>query len=221
LGFTNRLKFFVIRMLGSLLLLALGSTWRLRMMGTGHVRSVRARGLRPIYSFWHGRQLALAYSHRYSKIQIMISEHGDGEMIAQVTDQLGFGSVRGSTTRGGMRALRALARKTRAGFDVAITPDGPRGPRHVLQPGAIAAAMITGCPLVPATVAAWPRWNFRSWDRFMVPRPFADVIVLFGEPMYVPSRLSEAGREEYRERFERRMIELVEAADRMVRPGGK
>ncbi len=217
LTFRQKLKFFLIRMLGALFLLALGGTWRLRFRGTGYVRQLRARGHRPIYAFWHGRLLVLAYSHRERRIQIMISEHGDGEMIAQVTNQLGFGSVRGSTTRGGLRALRALARKLMSGFDVAITPDGPRGPRHVLQAGAIYIAMRTGQPLVPITSTGWPRWTFSSWDRFIVPGPFANVLVMLGEPLHVPSDLDENGREEYRRLFEKRMVELVDAADREVR----
>ncbi len=216
LSFSRRLKFFLIRILGTLFLLALGGTWRLRLRGLSNVRSVRASGHRPIYAFWHGRLLGLAYSHRGQKIQIMISEHADGEMIAQVTSQLGFGSVRGSTTRGGLRALRTLARKVKRGFDGGITPDGPRGPRHIAQPGAIYLAMKTGCPLLPVTSSGWPRWTFSSWDRFIVPKPFASVIVCLGKPLYVPAGLNEAQREDYRQRFEKEMIELVNQADREV-----
>ena len=215
-SFTERLRFFLIRMLGALLLLTLGATWRLRFRGVAFERSVRSRGLRPIYAFWHGRLLALAYSCRDRRVQIMISEHADGEIIAQVTNQLGFGSVRGSTTRGGIRALRALGRKLLGGFDVAITPDGPRGPRHILQAGAIYIAMRTGHPLVPITSTGLPRWTFGSWDRFIIPKPFADVLVRLGEPFYVPPDLNEKQREEYRLRFEKQMIELVETADREV-----
>lgn len=216
MGVAQRLKFFLIRMAGSLFLLALGATWRLRFRGLAYERAVRLRGHRPIYAFWHGRLLAAAYSHRGRRIQIMISEHGDGEIIAQVTGQLGFGSVRGSTTRGGLRALRALGRKLVSGFDVAITPDGPRGPRQVAQGGAIYIAMRTGHPLLPITSSGAPRWTFRSWDRFIVPKPFASVVVCLGRPFYVPPGLDEAQREQYRREFERRMVELVEAADREV-----
>lgn len=205
-----------MRIFGALFLQALGGTWSLRFKGLSREREVRAKGHRPIYAFWHGRLLSLAYSHRGRGIQIMISEHSDGEIIAQITGQLGFGSVRGSTTRGGLRAMRALARRLLEGFDVAITPDGPKGPRHVLQAGAIYIAMRTGHPLVPITSTGWPRWTFKSWDKFIVPKPFSRVLVRLGEPLYVPPDLSEKGREEYRRRFEKRMVELVEAADREV-----
>ncbi len=219
LSFGQRLKFFCIRMLGVLFLLALGGTWRLRFRGLAFEQAVRSRGHRPIYAFWHGRLLALAYSYRARKIQVMISEHGDGEIIAQITSQLGFGPVRGSTTRGGLRAMRALGRRLLGGFDVGITPDGPRGPRHVAQAGAIYIAMRTGHPLVPITSTAWPRWTFSSWDRFIMPKPFADVLVRLGEPFYVPPGLDEKRREEYRQRFEKEMIELLEAADREIAAG--
>jgi lysophospholipid acyltransferase (LPLAT)-like uncharacterized protein len=221
LGFGEKLKFFLIRMLGSLFLLALGGTWRLRFRGLAFEKAVREKGLRPIYAFWHGRLLALAYSHRDRKVQIMISEHGDGEMIAQVTSQLGFGSVRGSTTRGGLRAMRALARRLLDGFDVAITPDGPRGPRHVLQAGAIYIAMRTGHPLVPITSSGWPRWTFGSGDRFIRPKPFANVLVRLGMPFHVPPDLDEKEREEYRRKFEKQMIDLVDTADREVAGPGR
>ena len=216
----QKLKFFLIRMLGSLFLLTLGGTWKLRFRGLAFEKAVHGNGHRPIYAFWHGRLLALAYSYRDRKVQIMISEHGDGEMIAQVTNQLGFGSVRGSTTRGGLRAMRALARRLLDGFDVAITPDGPRGPRHVLQAGAIYIAMRTGHPLVPITSSGWPRWTFGSWDRFIVPKPFANVLIRLGRPFYVPPDLNETEREQYRRRFEKQMINLVDTADReVVEPG--
>ena len=214
--FAQRFKYFLIRMAGALFLMTLGSTWRLKFRGLEHERAVREKRLRPVWAFWHGRLLVLAYAYRDRKIHIMISEHGDGEIIAQVTDQLGFGSVRGSTTRGGLRALRALGRKIFEGYDVAITPDGPKGPRHALQGGAIYAAMKTGCPLLPLTSTAWPRWTFRSWDKFIVPKPFSTVLIRIGEPLYVPPKLNEKQREEYRLRFEKQMVELVETADREV-----
>lgn len=215
-SFFQRLKFFLIRMAGAFLLLSFGSTWRLRFRGLEHERAVRANGHRPIYAFWHGRLLGLAYSYRDRKVQIMISEHGDGEMIAQVTNQMGFGSVRGSTTRGGLRAMRALAKKLLEGFDVAITPDGPRGPRHFFQAGAIYIAMRTGHPLLPVTSAAWPCWTLNSWDRFIIPKPFSSIIVKLGKPVYVPPDLDEKQREEYRLRLEKEMVQLVETADREV-----
>ncbi|MFH1423077.1 MAG: lysophospholipid acyltransferase family protein [Planctomycetota bacterium] len=215
-SFFEKIFFFIIRNLGALFLKSLCSTLTLHRSGIKHEREIFRKGERPIYAFWHGRLLILAYSHRDRKVQIMISEHKDGEIIAQVINQLGFGSIRGSTTRGGMRAVRELARKAHKGFATGITPDGPKGPRHVAQAGSIYAAMKTGFPLLPITSSAFPRWTLSSWDKFIVPKPFATTIVKIGRPFYVPANLSEKEREQYRLQFEKEMIKLVEAADRKV-----
>jgi hypothetical protein len=216
IGFFENLAFFLMRNLGAFFLRILGSTLTLRRSGLNYERESFRKGKFPIYAFWHGRLLVLAYSHRDRKIQIMISAHRDGEIIAQVTDQLGFGSVRGSTTRGGLRALRELAKKALKGFPTAITPDGPRGPRYIAQEGSIYAAMKTGFPLVPATSSAFPRWTLNSWDRFIIPKPFATALVKFGKPFYVPAKLSEEEREKYRLKFQEEMVRLTNEADREV-----
>ena len=90
-----------------------------------------------IYAFWHGRMLILCFSHRWQKIHVLISQHRDGELIARIIALLGFGSVRGSSTRGGTKAIFQMADKNLGGYDVAVTPDGPRGPRYEVQPGVI------------------------------------------------------------------------------------
>jgi len=216
IGFLERLGFFLLRNLGALFLRMLGSTLTLRRAGLDYEREVFRKGEFPIYTFWHGRLLILAYSHRDRKIQIMISEHRDGETVAQVTDQLGFGAVRGSTTRGGLRAMRELAKKALKGYATAITPDGPRGPRHIAQTGSIYVAMKTGFPLLPVTSSAFPRWTFSSWDRFIIPKPFATALVKFGKPFYVPAKLSEEEIERYRLNFQEEMVKLEAEADRQV-----
>jgi len=215
-GFLENLVLFLVRNFGALFLKMLGSTLTLHRSGLNYEREVFRKGEFPIYAFWHGRLLILAYSHRDRKVQIMISAHRDGEIIAQVTDQLGFGSVRGSTTRGGLRAMRELAKKALKGYPTAITPDGPKGPRHIAQEGSIYAAMKTGFPLVLVTSSAFPRWTLHSWDRFIIPKPFATALVKFGKPFYVPAKLSEQEREKYRLKFQEEMIKLVEEADKEV-----
>ena len=174
-------------------------------------RRLLKRG-RVIYAFWHGRLLLLAYTHRRRKIHIMISEHRDGEMIARVTQQLGFGAVRGSTTRGRIQALKGMVRAVRR-FDGAITPDGPRGPRAIVQPGTISAAQLSGAPILPVTSAAYPRWQFSSWDRFVMPKPFACCVVRFGNPLFVPRRLTKEEFEQWRLKLQRELNRITEEAD--------
>ena len=104
-----------------------------------------------ILAFWHSRQLMMPFIYKGKKIQILVSQHRDGELIARTVSRFGFKAARGSTTRGGALGLRELIRSARAGWDLAMTPDGPRGPECVVQPGVIALAKMTGLPIVPAT----------------------------------------------------------------------
>lgn len=145
----------------------------------------------------------------------MISEHRDGEMIAQVTHHMGFGAVRGSTTRGGTKALKALYRILKK-HDGAITPDGPRGPGFKVQGGVIITAQLSGCPILPITSSAYPRWQFKSWDRFIVPKPFSCCVIRFGSPLYVPRHISSDEFEKYRLILERRLNRITEEADRLA-----
>lgn len=170
---------------GALLIRVLAATWRIRVVGDAGLRAARARRQPVVFTLWHGQMLPLLYHHRNEGVAILISEHHDGELIAQVARRLGFGSVRGSTTRGAGRALLAMVRAVEAGRDVAVTPDGPRGPAKSFAPGALAVAQRTGALVVPTTVRARPAWRLRSWDSFLIPRPFARVVISYGEPTAV------------------------------------
>jgi lysophospholipid acyltransferase (LPLAT)-like uncharacterized protein len=151
---TVRLKFWLLPILGHALIRLLGRTLRLQRLPGGRVEALRTAGQNVIYAFWHGRQLMLPLSYTGRGAYVMISEHRDGELIHRVLQRFGGGAVRGSSTRGATKALRQLVRLGRAGFDLAITPDGPRGPRCIAQPGIIELAKLTGLPIVPLTFAA-------------------------------------------------------------------
>jgi lysophospholipid acyltransferase (LPLAT)-like uncharacterized protein len=156
----TRLKLAVLPALGYGLIRALGSTLRLRTVHPERVESLWLTGQNVIIAFWHGRQvmMPLAYRRRWmtkqARMEILVSEHRDGEFIARILRWFKFGTVRGSTTRGGSRALRQMVRRARAGADLAVTPDGPRGPRCVAQAGVIELAKLSGLPVVPLTFAA-------------------------------------------------------------------
>lgn len=134
---------------------------------------------------WHGELLPLAYAFRNLGILVMVSEHRDGEIIAQLLHRLGFGTVRGSTTRGGARALVEMIRELTSGATVGVTPDGPRGPARTFAPGALVGAQRAGVPVVTLRVRASRVWRLRSWDSFLIPKPFATVVVEVGEPTAV------------------------------------
>lgn len=170
---------------GTLLLRALASTWRMRVVNADAHRLVRASGQPLIYTFWHGTMLPLLWQHRKERVAILISEHGDGEIIARIAHSLGYHSVRGSSTHGAGRALLGTARELESGRDVAFTPDGPRGPLESFAPGALIVSQRTGAPLVLITVDAPRSWRLTSWDRFLIPKPFARVTIGYEDPLRV------------------------------------
>jgi lysophospholipid acyltransferase (LPLAT)-like uncharacterized protein len=170
---------------GPVLLRALHATWRVREVnGTGW-RQLRAQGRPFVFALWHGQLLPLVVQHRSQGIRILISEHRDGELIAQIANRLGLKSIRGSTTRGGARALLLMCDALTSGSEVAVTPDGPRGPARVFASGTIVAAHRAHAPIVAIGVSASRAWRLRSWDAFMIPKPFARVTVVYSDPMYV------------------------------------
>jgi len=187
---------------------ALAATWRLRVVHREPVDALRARGEPLVFAFWHGQMLPLLYQHRDEGVAILISAHRDGELIARVAHRFGFRTVRGSTSRGGGRALLGLVRELEQGREVAVTPDGPRGPAERFAPGALVAAQRAGAHIVPVAATAHAAWRLKSWDRFMIPEPFARVSVAYGPPTRVLAATArDAGGEA--ERFEGLIGEAV------------
>lgn len=209
----DRFLVFLASYLGPILIYLLGKTLRIKWVGEENLESVRSEKKSVIYAFWHGRMLIFTYSHRKRKIHVLISQHRDGEYIARIIHRLGFVSVRGSTTRGGSKALFEMCDKTAAGFDVAVTPDGPRGPGFEIHPGIMYVAQRSGMPIVPITNSAENRWNLSSWDRFLIPKPFSEAVIVIGRPIYVSPESTTEELEEKRNELEKRMLELTEKAD--------
>jgi len=150
----NRMKLWLIPPLGPVVIRALGRTLRVRTLHVDRIRAFWETGRPVIIAFWHCRQIMMPLCYGGSRLSILISEHRDGELIHRIVRRFGFDTVRGSTTRGGARALRQMARLGRSGADLAVTPDGPRGPRCVAQPGVVELAKLTGLPIIPLTFAA-------------------------------------------------------------------
>ena len=159
---------------------------RCQRKGTENYLQFRRRGEPVIFVFWHGQLLSLVHHHRNEGIVVLVSEHSDGEYITRVIHQHGFQTARGSSTRGGVKGLKGILRAAREGKDLAFTPDGPRGPRHEFKRGALVAAQLTGLPLIPLSVGADRAWYLKSWDRFMIPKPFSNLRIRYGAPRWVP-----------------------------------
>lgn len=172
-----------IARLGTGLLRLLAHTWRVRFVNDGIVRDLRARRQPFMYLLWHGQLLPLLWTHRDRSISVIISEHRDGEIIARIARALGFRTVRGSTSRGAARALLHACRELESGYDLAVTVDGPRGPAGAVAPGSLVISQRTGAPMVPTAATASRGWRLRSWDRFLIPKPFARIVVAYGEPI--------------------------------------
>jgi len=197
--------------LGSALLWILGWSWRFRLEGREHVEALRAKGTPIIFLFWHSRLLPLAHLHRGEGAVVLISEHGDGELIAQLIQRRGFGTARGSSTRGGTRGMRQLLAALRRGSDLAITPDGPKGPRRHLKEGIVVAARLSGAPVIPVGVGARRGWRLSSWDRFLIPFPGSLIRVHYGAPMVLGG--SDGDIEEARQALEAKLNEVTDLAD--------
>lgn len=166
--------------LGVWVIRALAVTWRVRTVNGEPLARARREGTRVIFALWHGELLPLLWHQRGENVAIVISEHRDGEIIARIAESLGYATVRGSSSKGGSRALIGLMREIDAGRDGAITPDGPRGPARIFAPGAAVAAQRTGALIAPIRAQASRAWRLKSWDRFLIPKPFAKVTVSLG-----------------------------------------
>ncbi len=185
--------------LGAWLLRALGVTWRIRVDGPDPFQ-----GADPlVLGAWHRSLLIAAYCWRDRGLVIPVSRSRDGDWIDSVLGRLGFAeSARGSSSRGATTLLRELIRRVRRGETIGMLPDGPRGPSGVAKPGIVALARMTGAALVPVGIAARPVWRFASWDRAELPRPFARVQCVYGEPLRVPGDAGPEALEQERLRLE-------------------
>lgn len=163
----------------------LASSWRIRLVHEERWRALHS-GARPVvFLLWHEALLPLLWQHRAQGVAIVVSEARDGQYLSDLAVSLGYRAVRGSSTRGGARALLGAVRELQAGHPVAFTPDGPRGPRRELKPGAVAAAQRGGGVIVPIHAEADRAWRLHSWDRFMIPQPLARVWITYGRPFEV------------------------------------
>lgn len=169
---------------GGFIIRMLARTWRIRAVGRERFDAERKPGVAAIFTFWHGQMLPLVAEH-HRPTTVLISDHRDGEIITQIVSSFGCRAVRGSSSKGGARALLQLSRTLTDGNDIAITPDGPRGPRHSFAPGALVLSQRTGSPIVLLASHASRMWKLKTWDGFEIPKPFARVTVAYGDPFVV------------------------------------
>jgi lysophospholipid acyltransferase (LPLAT)-like uncharacterized protein len=215
-SWSKRAQVATIAGLGYPLINALGHTLRWRTEGLQHFEAIRASGRQPVMAFWHGRILPATFYFRRRGIVVITSENFDGEWIARIIERFGYGTARGSTSHGARRAMLQLVKDMKAGLPAGFTLDGPRGPAHVAQPGAVWLASATGNPLLPFHLEASAHWSLRSWDRTQIPKPFSTVALVVGEPMDVERSTSAETLERVRIELERRLRLLEDRAHTLL-----
>ena len=174
------------------LIRVIGSTIRFEVEGWENFEAIGRAGKIPIYAFWHDRIFAGTYFFRNRGIVVITSRSLDGEYMARFIKRLGYGAVRGSSTRGGVGALVEMIRRMRSGMPMAFSVDGPRGPRYQAKNGAVLLAKKSGNPLMPFVLECEKYWVVRkSWDRLQIPRPFTRVRLMIATPIYVPENADE------------------------------
>ena len=207
----NRLAGGLLPKLVYILIRGLYATMRVRVIGGEIPRAFHDRGEGTINVFWHARLLLLPFAYLGEKSpHILISGHGDGEIIANVMKCFGFSLVRGSSSKRGKEALHEMVKLARENQDLGITPDGPRGPAEVVKPGVPLLGRLTGRPVIPLAYSCSRAKRFTSWDRFMLPYPFSRGVIVWGEPLYCS-----AGEhaEAFRQRIEQSLREVTARAD--------
>ena len=212
------LKLHLIPLIAYWLARTLSATLRVRMVGEEHLQTAQAAGKGVILVSWHGRTFLPITKFRDKGYWSIVSTSRDGEYQNRLFQRFGIHTVRGSTSaRGAVQAALTLTKHLKAGATAAFTPDGPRGPSHVVQPGAIFLAQKSGSPIIPAGISASPRKLMRAWDQYMIPWPFARVVWIYGEPIHIPADAK--GEEEQRlwaERVGAAITALEEQAEREV-----
>lgn len=192
-----------------ILILLIGRTVHFEIEGWENFEDIEKAGKIPIYAFWHDRIFASTYFFRDRGISVITSQSKDGEYIARFIQRLGYGAIRGSSTRGGVGALVEMIRSMRQGVPMAFTIDGPKGPRYEAKTGAVLLAKKTGNPVMPFTVELRRFWTVGSWDRLQIPKPFTQARLIIAEPLYVAANEDDNEIEDQRRNLQRSLDELV------------
>ena len=204
----QRLKASLIGIVGYFFISLIGRTLRWQSEGEGYLDEIYKSGHRAIFTFWHGRIFPATYYWRKRGIVVMTSMNLDGEAIAQCIQRFGYGAARGSSSRGGLRALGQLARDIKQGKDAAFTIDGPRGPRYVAKQGPILLGFKTGAAVFCFHIALARKIQLKSWDEFQIPLPFTKAVILMGPPIWVPSDATEVHLRDLHEQMQSTLDDL-------------
>ena len=200
--------------LGIIIVKVISWTYTINVINPEIELDILKKGQVPIYASWHQRFFpGITFFAKRKPISIMISQSKDGELISRIVNQLGWHPVRGSSSRGGGKALREVYTLAKKGYKIAHIVDGPRGPRGVVKPGLLIISKVSGMPILPTITSAEKKWVFNSWDRFMVPKPFSRVIIRFGNEINIPKNLRGQDFENKRASIENTLKKLYTETD--------
>lgn len=188
----------------------MGMLTRFEGEGIEHLEAIEAAGQIPIYAIWHDRIFLSTYFLRGRGIVVLTSKSFDGEYIARFIRRFGYGAIRGSSSRGGSRALVGMIKLMREGLPMAFTVDGPRGPRYAAKPGPVILAKKTGNPILPFVIEPASFWTIGSWDRMQIPKPFTRARVIMGEPIFVEANATDGDVKDKIDELQRSLDGLVE-----------
>src|SRR5271167_1110503 len=208
LKWSRRIQIPILGFLVWAVIRTLGPTLRFEVIGRHYADELWAKKQPCIWAFWHRVILPIAWYGRNRGIVIMNTTAFDGQWTRKVIEWLGYGTAQGSSSRGGLRGLAVMARRLEEGLDCAFTIDGPRGPRYVAKPGPVMLARKTGCPIMVFHIGVERGKTFeKTWDHFLMPKPFSRTLMLFAPPIYVPrdadARVMEAKQAEMQRELER------------------
>jgi lysophospholipid acyltransferase (LPLAT)-like uncharacterized protein len=188
-------------------------TVKLEIVGQEHLDGLMNDGGKAIFAFWHGNMIIPMMEHIGSGVHVLVSQHGDGEIIARILTSLGYGLVRGSSTRGGSEALKTMIRLFRKQGIIGITPDGPKGPYRELKIGAVILAQSTGVPVLPMSAYTSSPKFLNSWDKLLVVKPFTRCVLMYGKPVKINREETSDGLEEKRKIVEQSIKDLDQKSE--------
>ena len=189
-----------------------GMMTRFDVEGIEHLEAIETAGRVPIYTFWHDRIFLSTYFWQKRGIVVLTSKSFDGEYIARFIQRFGYGAIRGSSSRGGSKAIVEMIKAMRRGLPMAFTVDGPRGPKYEVKAGPVFLAKKTSNPIMPFVIEPTSCWTTKSWDKMHIPKPFTRAVVVIGEPIYVDAKADEA-------EIKAKLAELQRSLDGLVERG--
>ena len=213
LSFLDRFKFSIVSIAGYWIIRIVCGSLRWEKNDWTNLETIHREGKRFIVAFWHGRIFLGTYAFRNRGIVVMTSQNRDGEYIARVIRRFGYGVARGSSTRGSRSAIVEMLYQMKLNKDVAFTLDGPLGPRYIAKPGAAYVARKSGNAVLPFSVAVEKKWVMRSWDHFIIPKPFSKAFLKLGTPIYVDENATDEEIKRAEARIQNSLNELQRITD--------